>query len=49
MPRKKQLVPQAIKQEPFLKEIKQLVEKGKKSGKLDQRDVFAVIRRHQLY
>jgi RNA polymerase primary sigma factor len=43
MPRKKQLVPQAIKQEPFLKEIKQLVEKGKKSGKLDQRDVFAVI------
>jgi RNA polymerase primary sigma factor len=44
MPRKKQLVPQDIpKEEVFEKEIKQLVEKGKKAGKLDQKDVFALI------
>jgi RNA polymerase primary sigma factor len=44
MPRKKQLVPQDVKAEDtFAKEIKELVEKGKKESKLDQRDVFAVI------
>jgi RNA polymerase primary sigma factor len=44
MPRKKQLVPQDTpKEEVFEKEIKQLIEKGKKGGKLDQKDVFALI------
>jgi len=45
MPRKKQAAAEPVKKttETFDKEIKQLIEKGKKEGKLDQRDIFAAI------
>jgi RNA polymerase primary sigma factor len=44
MPRKTQVVPQDTKKaDSFQKEIKQLVEKGKKNSKIDQKDIYAVI------
>jgi len=45
MPRKKQTAAEPVKKttETFDKEIKQLVDKGKKDGKIDQRDIFAAI------